>query len=201
MATLATRSEELQHTHRVLCNWKYQRKLQSFLDRVADIAFGRQTCRLPRVSKGYHALGQTPDREELVARLRAERVRRREDPRKRVVFFGDGTFSSTLRGFPSIPKKRLLKQMAVRGLTFLLDEYNTSKCCPCGQDELKDGSSHDEAQEYERVRVHKTCGGTCAVLQRCRDRDALATLNMLQAAVAAVQHHSWPEHLQRSHER
>ena len=197
MATLASRAKELQHTHRVLCNWKHQRRLQSFLDRVADLAFGRQTCRVGRVANGYHALGQTPERAELVARLRAERMRRRDDAKKRVVFFGDGTFSSSRRGFPSIPKKRLLKQMAVRGLTFLLDEYKTSKCCPCGQDELKDGSSHGGEQERERVRVHKTCGGTCGVLRRCRDRDALATLNMLQAAVAAVQHHSWPEHLQR----
>ena len=92
--------------------------------------------------------------------------------------------------------EKLLKQMAVRGLTFLLDECNTSKCCPCGQDELVDSSSlHTEARE--RVRVHKTDGGTCGVLHRCRDRDALATLNMLQAAVAAVRHESWPRHLLR----
>ena len=100
------------------------------------------------------------------------------------------------RGAPSIPKKKLLKQMAVRGVTFLIDEYNTSKRCPCGQDELRDlSTSHIEARE--RVRVHKTDGGTCGVLHRCRDRDALATLNMLQAAVAALRHESWPEHLRR----
>jgi len=196
MQTLVPRAEELQHTNRVLCNWKHQRKLQSFLSRIADIAFGRQTCRPQRASRGYHALGQTPNREELVSRLREERLRRREHPSKRVVFFGDGSFSCTLRGCPSIPKKKLLKHMAVRGVTFLLDEFRTSKCCPCGQGELTDSRSpHSEASE--RVRVHKTSGGTCGVLRFCQDRDALATLNMLQAAVAAVQHKSWPEHLRR----
>ena len=53
MATLVWRAKELQHTHRVLCNWKHQRRLQSFLDRVADVAFGRQTCRVGRVANGY----------------------------------------------------------------------------------------------------------------------------------------------------
>jgi hypothetical protein len=197
MATLAQRARELQDVGRVLCNWKHRRRLQSFLDRVADMAFDRQTCRPSRVSRGYHALENATNRDELLAQLRIARAQKRGE--KRVVFFGDGTFASSRRGCPSIPKKRLLKQLGTRGLTFLLDEYNTSKCCPCGQDELKDaGSSHEEGRECERVRVHKTCGGACGVLQRCRDRDALATLNMLQAAVAAVQHHSWPEHLQRS---
>ena len=196
MQTLSSRAEELLHTHRVLCNWKHQRTLQSFLSRIADIALGRQTCRPNRVPNGFHALGRTLGREELLERLHKERERRRENPTKRVVFFGDGTFACTRRGSPSIPKKKLLKHMAVRGLTFLLDECNTSKCCPCGQGELVDSSSsHTEARE--RVRVHKIGGGTCGVLHRCRDRDALATLNMLQAAVAAVRHESWPLHLLR----
>ena len=33
---------------------------------------------------------------------------------RRVVFFGDGQFSSSMRGNPPMPKKRLLKLLATR---------------------------------------------------------------------------------------
>jgi hypothetical protein len=51
-----------------------------------------------------------------------------------VVFFGDGTFKSSMKGKQSVPKKKLLKVLAATGLTVLLGEYNTSKTCPCGMD-------------------------------------------------------------------
>ena len=93
----------------------------------------------------------------------------------------------------------------MRGLTFLLDEFRTSQQCPCGAGELKNGTNHlcpshpDEWQTRIRVRVHKTTGDECEVLRQQRDRDELATNNMLQAALAATRRKAWPKHLDRNY--
>ena len=99
-----------------------------------------------------------------------------------------------MRGNPSIPKKKLLKYMAVRGLTILIDEYKTSKMCPCGKSEL---ITQKQEASGKRVRVHKTDGGVCAVLKRVDDRDETATVQDLLVAGAAMQHLAWPTHLCR----
>ena len=88
--------------------------------------------------------------------------------------------------------KKLLKLLAVRGLTVLIDEHNTSKMCPCGQSELIDTT---QGSSGKRVRVHKTDGGACAVLSRVNET---ATVQMLLAAGAAMRHLEWPKHLARS---
>ncbi len=112
----------------------------------------------------------------------------------RTVFFGDGTFPT--RGVAPVPRKKLVHRLAVRTVTALLDEYRTSKMCPCGADELTDGEGG--VTGGERVRVHKTIGGACAVLAGVRDRDELATVNMLLAAQSALRQMRWPLHLCRS---
>jgi hypothetical protein len=188
MATLKTRVEELVCHARSLFRWKYARKLQSFLDKVADTLFQRTSCRVNRQNGVEHL---TPEqRIVLKQRLRDAKAMRAS---KNVVFFGDGTFSCTQRGHVSIPKKRLLKHLAVRGLTFLLCEKFTSKRCPCGHDDLRDGESNGGV----RVRVHQTDGGVCNVLQTVRDRDELACVNMLLATSTAFRHVDWPAHLTR----
>ena len=186
MATLADRASELTATTRCLFRWKCARKLQSFLSRVADSAFARQSLRPKR---------QPAPSGATIEELRERRRERRAAPSRRAVFFGDGRFSSSMRGNPSMPKKKLLKYLAVRGLTLLLDEYRTSKCCPCGGDALKDLTQAFDGGK--RVRVHQTGGGVCDVLRCVDDRDELATINMLLAAQAAVQHRAWPTHLLR----
>jgi len=77
-------------------------------------------------------------------------------------------------------------------LTFLLGEYNTSKMCPCGTDELitpKGGANG------KRVRVHKTSGDACSVLQLVDDRDETADVNFGLAALNSVRGYAWPSHL------
>ena len=185
--TLLDRSNELVTQERAAVRKKYRSKLLSWLDRVADDGMGRSTLRYER-----HCVDDMAnvDREKLVKRLNDAREARRL--RKRVVFFGDGTFSSSHRGSVSIPKKKLVKQLAVRGLTFLLDEYNTSKYCPCGEilcDVCK--------AEGVRVRAHKANGGECTVLRAVKDRDELATVNMLLAASKKARGAEWPAHLLR----
>ena len=132
-------------------------------------------------------------RAELIQKLRQRRHQKRDNPRKNVVFFGDGTFSCTQKGHVSIPKKRLLKQLAVRGLSFLICESYTSKRCPCGQHDLTDKTFTDG----KRVRVHKTDGGVCNVLKAVCDRDEIACVNMLMVAASAIKKSPWPTHLLR----
>ena len=112
---------------------------------------------------------------------------------KQVVLFGDGTFKSSMRGRVSVPKKSILKALAARGLTFLLGEYKTSKTCPCGQDDLKTPSGSSNS----RVRVHKTSGGQCAVLQKVRNRDETASVQFLCCGIRSVRGQAWPAHLRR----
>ena len=189
IGTIGARFDELFHELRLKFKWKHVRKLQSFLDRMADDSFGLQLLRFKRRAARAE---MDIDQQKLKNELQEQRAaRREEDPKRRVVFFGDGTFKCTLRGNPSIPKKKLLKQMAVRGLTFLLGEYKTSLMCPCGHDSLTNQSSG------KRVRVHKTDGGICSILSQCDDRDELATINMLCAVATALKHDDWPAHLCR----
>ena len=134
--------------------------------------------------------------ERNVLRLKLCQIRkeRREGTKRRIVFFADGQFKCTLRGNPSMPKKKLLKLMAVRGLTILLDEYKTSKMCPCGHAELGDLKTTTNGK---RVRVHKTDGGVCGVLKWVDDRDETATIQQLLASGTAMNHTPWPSHLLR----
>ena len=132
------------------------------------------------------------ERTVLQQKLRVARQRKREE--KTVAFFGDGIFKSTHRGKVAVPKKALLKVMAATGLTFLLGEYNTSKMCPCGTDELitpKGGANG------KRVRVHKTSGGQCAVLHMVRNRDETADVQFLCCGIRSVRGQAWPAHLCR----
>ncbi|MCP4901137.1 MAG: hypothetical protein GY906_29560 [bacterium] len=91
-------------------------------------------------------------------------------------------------------KKQLLKRLAVRTVTVLIDEFRTSKQCPCGGGELRDGSTKNDGK---RVRVHKTDGGVCNLLLHVDDRDELATVNMLLATQSVLHQKPWPSHLCR----
>ena len=157
------------------------------------------------------------ERETLREELHDKRDHIRKASPRRLIFFGDGTFSCTMKGNPSIPKKKLLKRLSVQGPTILIDEYRTSKQCPCGQSELftpstssKDGSRSDPVERF-RVRVHKTDGGECDILRIgnrsgrdlrsprvIKDRDELACMNMLLIAESAIKHSCWPSHLCRA---
>ena len=75
------------------------------------------------------------EREELRRRFMEVRRKRMEVPS--VVFFGDASYGPCMRGHNAIPKKGLLRELCHRGLTFLRDEYKTSKMCPCEHDKLK----------------------------------------------------------------
>ena len=189
---MGARAEEMMDQQRILFRWKCTKTLESFLCRLADRLADRSSLRMKRVIARCSGPLPEPERQTLLQKLR-DRQRERKDAR-RTVFFGDGTFACTMRGNPSIPKKKLLKRLAVRTVTVLLDEYRTSKQCPCGFGELTDGPKTEVGR---RVRVHKTDGVVCNLLAQVNDRDEVATVNMLLAAQSVLRHTSWPMHLCR----
>lgn len=182
--------------------WKASRRLRSHLSRVCDRMFHRTSIKRKRQPI-------TPD-PELRSRLRLE-LRRRRSERKAdngmasVVFFGNGRFQAGGYGHAPVPKKALLKLLCTRGPTVLLDEYNTSKICPCGKAELE--TKQVISNGGSRVRCHKAVGGgdhiPCSIAPLLDasgisfDRDILATLNMLQCAACGMRGLPRPTHLCR----
>lgn len=193
METLNVRCEELLSNHRSYHGFRRSRCLQKHLSRVADAIFG---CSSLKKRKNISPALTSEERQDLLKRLHDARVTRKEACGTHVVFFGDGTFGH-MKGNAPVPKKKLLHQLAVRGLTILIDEYNTSKFCPCGR-ELMTNPFSKKATETKRVRVHKTAGDdSCAILKYKEDRDELATINMLLSALSVLNGKGWPRHLSR----
>ena len=174
LQSLCVRSEELTSHKRSAFKWKQRRQLSRFLGGLADTLLRRTSLRVNKVVKNV-----SPNDSVLQC---IEAQRRERTGTKTVVFFGDASFGPTRRGFNSIPKKKILKELCHRGVTVLLDEFRTSKMCPCGQDELQTTTG--------RLRAHKSDGSVCSMVQslpmQSRDRDALAALNMIRCASCAL---------------
>ena len=183
-SSLGIRSKELLSTARTVARWMHKRKMASFIGKICDKLFDRASLRVKK------NLLPSPiseaDKEELRQKLKAKRM---ECKANRAVFFGDAGFGATMKGHNAIPKKKILRELCHRGLTILLDEFKTSKMCPCGEFELKTTAG--------RVRSHQTNGSPCSFLCSSCDRDSLAAMNMLQCAVCAFQGKPRPTHLCR----
>ena len=140
----------------------------SWLSKVADKIFHKE--------KGHTKTGTTP---------------------KVIAFLGDGTFKHQ-KGYAPVPKKKLAKVLASKGLTVMLDEYFTSKQCPCGNSELENDANADS-----RLRRHKTSGKNEKCCVECilgtdkMDRDVLAVTNFVLCAKAALMDEKRPDHLCR----
>jgi hypothetical protein len=188
--TLVDRAMELCHRRRSLRSWLSQRRLQSFLSRVANRIAHIEPKRVKTSRRSlYGALMSPEERQALLDRIRQHRKEKRCPT---VVFFGDGEFNHAMRGHVSIPKKSILHELGTRVPTILIDEYNTSSKCICGCP-LRNATNDSAC----RVRVHQD-GGDCDAL-RCGicDRDELATLNIAHASIAALAQRPWPSHLVR----
>ena len=150
--------------------WARTRRTVSHISKVADRIFDR------------------------ASRRRNHGIPPKDRHQTRVAFMGDGTFGHR-KGHAPVPKKKLIRSLAVRGPTVVMDEYNTSKMCPCGTSELKN------VHESHRLRCHKTVGlgGPCCV--ECSlgaenmDRDVLAIINFLLCARCALDGKERPDHL------
>ena len=173
LATLTVRATELLSVARSAARWQQKRCLSRFIGRLCDRLFDRTSTRPNKNATASDAATRVEQRQRLME------LRQRRQQMPTVVFFGDATYGPTMRGHNAIPKKGILRELCHRGLTFLLDEYRTSKMCPCGQhDELK------TMAEDNSVRLtQKSDGATCSLLTRLGDKscdhDALASLNMV----------------------
>ena len=77
----------------------------------------------------------------------------KEEKERTVVLVGDGSFGDTF------PIKQMIRALASRGVTIVLDEYHTSLMCPCGTSELQDTGAIFAIEPNEtprRPRCHKT---------------------------------------------
>lgn len=204
-STLTARTNELVAVGRRAVRWRRERTDQSFTAKICNRLHDKTSLRtmkvkeLTKIDSGVAALldnGDVPRksdarRAQLVQRLRDIRAIRRA--RTTVVFFGDGTFAAGYRGHAPVAKKKWVKFMAHCGLTILLDEYRTSKMCPCGK-------GHELKTTGDRLRVHKN-GDGCPFLESLGvacDRDLLATLDMLRCALAALRGEGRPQDISRS---
>ena len=165
--------KQLVTIHKSRVRWKQIRKTTSWLSKVANKVFNQE--------KGH--------------------TKKEEQSVKRVAFLGDGTFKHK-KGHAPVPKKKLAKVLATKGLTVMLDEFYTSKQCPCGGSELEDNPDTSQTEDL-RLRRHKTIGqnGNCCV--ECTlgadkmDRDVLAITNFLLCVKCALGDESRPNHLCR----
>ena len=100
-----------------------------------------------------------------------------------IILMGNGTFSPGGSGYAAVPKKKFIREMAQFNVVVLVDEYNTSKCCPLCYEELHD-VMHQSKEESERLRVCPTIveGLPCLIA----DRDGIGAMNIMQKGLFAL---------------
>ena len=94
------------------------------------------------------------------------------------------------------PKKKFLRYLAARGLTILLDEYRTSKCCPFCHGELEDAQGKNRVRRCKNDLNGLTCILSSLKDEEC-DRDDLATINMIMCAIMLIETGKRPSYLCR----
>lgn len=101
--------------------------------------------------------------------------------KKIIVFMGNGTFAPGGHGYAPVPKKKFIRALAQHAVVILVDEYNTSKCCPLCFQELSDYSDSECDETEHRLRVCPTIieDSPCLVA----DRDAIGSMNIMQKGV------------------
>ena len=190
LENLRAMRDELVSARRRNHDWKSSRKLCSYLSRVCDRLFDRESLNFRQQRKRKATTGFDPDSplhglsvKNLKRRLtELRRARTEKGTRKTVVFFGDGTFQPGGFGYAPVPKKKLLKNLCTKGLTVLLDEHNTSKFCPYER-KLRTKPNFGQSTRATVHETDKTDPTTCAVLMlylqmaEC-DRD-ISGINML----------------------
>ena len=117
---------------RALMRWSNFRKCMKTLDEMANgiagLSNGKKTRN--RLKKIRRKNIPESTKAEMIKQLR-ENINSRK--RKRVVFFGDGQFSSGGHGHASVPRKALIRHISCRTVCVITSEFGTSKYCPgCG---------------------------------------------------------------------
>ena len=216
---LKTYMKEVTSRYRRYIKWQIERRRTGVIDCLANMIFGKVSSNtedrlLRHVDKYQLNESWTPHdkmgekvakrkrhdshrlvkcRERLHEIIKQTRERRRPI-KHRVCFFGDGTFGAQ-RGNASVPRKDLVRALARRGLTFMLDEFRTSARCPgCGSEMKDDDKGHrirqctsidDQSNEQnnDACPLYSKKGGVYKA-----DRDEVATVNMVLCAVSALEY-------------
>ena len=123
-----------------------------------------------------------------------ENIEKRKQ-KKQVVFFGNGLFPTGGGGYPSVPRKRFLRYLAASGVVVILDEFNTSKCCP-GCHSVLEETDKKGFGRYVIARESLNCLLTSENGTKFEeDRDIIATINMAICAHDLLLTGKRPEYL------
>ena len=104
-------------------------------------------------------------------------------------------------GYAPVPRKTLIRFLAITGVTVVLDEFRTSKCCPgCGS-EMSDVKSKHRVRRCTNV-MNGGESTDCKLFSKEEgvfeaDRDQIATINMCRCAYDALILGSRPDYMCR----
>lgn len=112
-----------------------------------------------------------------------------------VVFFGNGSFKA-MRGTAPVPRKKLVRALAMRTTVFMLDEFRTSKMCPGGCGSLMEDVEGDGGYRMRRC-SNVSDAGFALTPTNCSlwaenstpfvcNRDESATINMTKCCHASL---------------
>ena len=194
------------HLGRAKARWWLRRRAQSYMDHMVDSVCDKTSKRLKRrtgqTRSGYELkkpVQQLSDseRKELLLRLRARRQKKCQ-----VVFFGNGTFPHH-KGYAPVAKKAVVRRMCTKTTCVVVNEYLTSKMCPCGESELEDVPKEllpDSDNTNNRYRRHKDGIRSNQCCRLCEDgvyldRDVAACVNLALCAYESLVHARRPMHL------
>ena len=187
--------KELMRKRRKSLKFFSKRKIDSVLHDLANRIFKKTSY------KKKYDLKTLSDNEKRILRKKI-REKRKEPKKKRVVFFGNGSFRSGGSGYAPVPRKKLVKFLSITGLTYVLDEFCTSKMCPggCGC-EMKDVDKESRVRRCTNVSIEgdSNCCSLRSLNSKCfeEDRDKCANINMCRCAYAAVVYKKRPAYLCR----
>ena len=124
-----------------------------------------------------------------------------------VVFFGNGSFKA-MRGSAPVPRKKLVRALAMRTTVFMLDEFRTSKMCPGGCGAVMENVEGGDSYRMRRCSNVSDAGvgllpENCPLWARCSspfvcNRDESATVNMTMCCHASLCGRTRPPVLCRS---
>ena len=124
-----------------------------------------------------------------------------------VVFFGNGSFKA-MRGSAPVPRKKLVRALAMRTTVFMLDEFRTSKMCPGGCGAVMENVEGEDSYRMRRCSNVSDAGvgllpENCPLWARCSspfvcNRDESATVNMTMCCHASLCGRTRPSTLCRS---
>ncbi|CAM9517124.1 unnamed protein product, partial [Laminaria digitata] len=112
-----------------------------------------------------------------------------------VVCFGNGSFKA-MKGSAPVPRKKLVRVLAIRTTVFMLDEFRTSKMCPGGCAAVMEDVGGDEGYRMRRC-SNVSDAGVALIPTNCplwarnsrpfvRSRDKSATVNMALCCLASL---------------